>query len=116
MSQTNGSNPGPPYAVIGTGLGILPHAGVIEMLEKNILLQGKENLAIVPLFRKAQEAFRDWSKIAEPGWWLRAPEVNLIIIRMSIVQPATVPSDAASEQAEAAQAEPGESRLRIATE
>jgi hypothetical protein len=106
MNQTNGDRPGPPFAVIGTGLVIVPRAGVIEMLEKNILLHGKQNLALVPIFRKVQEDFRVWSKDAEPGWTFRAHEVGLVIIRMSVAGMFISLSDAARKQADAAQADP----------
>jgi hypothetical protein len=117
MNNNGHPDKGPPFAVIGTGFSILPRDGVLEMLEKNILLQGKENLVLAPLFRKTKEDFREFAKIAEPGSLFRAPEINLFIIRLSMFAPiATSLSDAARKQAEAAQEPIPNDRLKIALE
>jgi len=115
MNTTNGNRPGPPFAVFGNSFSIAPQQAILEMLEKNILLQGKENLAVVPLFRKAKEDFRAFAKDAEPGQIFQAPEIKLIVIRLSVYAPiATSISDEARKQAEAAQEPIPNDRLKIA--
>jgi hypothetical protein len=108
---------GPPFAVIETGVSVLPRTGVIELLGKNALLQSKENLLLGPLFHRVQDAFREWSKDAEPGCAFQAPEARLLIIRLSAFVPiATCLSDAARQQAEAAAEPVPNDRLKIALE
>ena len=110
---------GPPFAMIGTGFVVLPASRVVEMIEHNARVQAKENLLLSALFRKAANAFREWSKQAECGQLFSVPEVNLHIIRMSIYAPPFgVVSDAAEKAAkareDAKQVEPLTSRIALA--
>ena len=119
MMNNNGKTDlGPPFAVIGTGFMILPRDGIIEMLEKNALMQTKGNLLMGPLFRRIADSFRDWSRVAEPGGRFQAPEIHLIVIRLSAFIPTAVfLTEEAHKQMEAAQPEPPPSdRLKIALE
>lgn len=92
MVTNNGSSDfgGPPFAVIATKFAIMPRAGVIEMLEKNAVAQGKMDLKAGPVFREIADVFREWSKDAEPGMLLRAEKVQIVIIRLSAHSPATM--------------------------
>lgn len=73
----------PPFAVIGTEFSIVPRETVVEILEKNALMQGKDNITLGPIFRKVADDFRRWSEVAEPGCMMLAPEISLTIIRLS---------------------------------
>ncbi len=119
MSELNGKDKvghGPPYAVLGTQFSIVPQSAVLEMLEKNAQLQSKGNLTLGPLFRQVADNFRDWAKDSEPGCLFQAPEVKLIVIRLSTFAPiATCLSEEARKQAEAAKP-PLSDRLKIALE
>lgn len=75
--------PSPAFAVIGQQFVILPYLQVLASLETNAIEQSKTNLALGPIFRKVADDFRAWSKIAEPGCMLQAPEVRLCIVRLA---------------------------------
>src|SRR4030067_1599227 len=108
MTNNNGKTDlGPPFAVIGSGFSVVPRAAVIEMLEKNALMQTKGNLLAGSLFRRIADSFRDWSRTAEPGAAFQAREANLVVIRLSAFIPVTMfLTEEARKQMEAAQAEP----------
>ena len=93
------------FQVVGTEVSIVPRQTVIEMLEKNALLASKQDLQAGSVFRGLADDFRRWSEVAEPGCVLRAPEVHLLITRISsLVPPIIWLSEEAKKRAEAAQA------------
>jgi hypothetical protein len=108
--------PSPAFAVIGQAqFVILPYLQVLASLETNAVEQSKTNLAFGPLFHKIADDFRAWSKIAEPGCMLSAPEIKLCIIRLACCAPlAQSFSEAAEKQLRAAAEQPDTPRIERA--
>jgi hypothetical protein len=103
-AKTNGNphhEPGPPFAVVSDAqFVIMPQSAVIESMEMNAAQQTKINLKLGPLFRKVADDFREYAKLAEPGFLFQAPEINLRIIRLARMAPvATSLSDEARKAA-----------------
>ena len=116
--MASNNNPGPPYAFISQGLVLMPYEQVLATIEENAKGQAKANLKLGPLFRKVADDFREFNRRAEPGWVFQAPEVQLVLIRLSaMIPPATSLSDEARKKLKAAKEEPGpeaEPQLKIA--
>lgn len=91
---------GPPFSVItAQGMTVLPRSAVVEMLAKNAAVHGKADLSLGPILREAADIFREWSKIAEPGWSCHAPEIGFLAIRLaSNIQTATFLSTHAKQR------------------
>lgn len=103
------------FAVVASEFIVIPATMVLEMLDKNAQANAKTNLLLGPIFRAVEDGFRDWSRIAEPGWVFQAPEIALRIIRLATAAPLyTSMSKGAQEKIE--QSGPESDGLRIVRE
>ena len=80
----------------------MPYPAVIQMFEANAAMQARGNITLGPIFRAACDAFREWGKAAECGWRFEAPELQLMIVRLSRVSPAGWLSETAQKRMKAA--------------
>lgn len=93
------------------------YSAMIAMLEKNVQLKAKVDLRIGPMLRIVADGFRAFHKVAEPGMWFRAPEIGMVVCRVSAhIEPCTVLSEEAMKRVEARAEEAVDppSNLRIA--